>query len=87
MLGMIKAMPLLLVVAGGAYAYHTTTISKAEATIAELEANNVILKENTLKLETALETETTSREQAEQNLQLQLKAVGELTQKNTAMQY
>ena len=86
MLGMIKAMPLLLVVAGGAYAYHTTTISKAEATIAQLEANNVILKENTLKLETALETETTSREQAEQNLQLQLKAVGELTQKNTAMQ-
>ena len=83
---MIKAMPLLLVVAGGAYAYHTTTISKAEATIAQLEANNVILKENTLKLETALETETTSREQAEQNLQLQLKAVGELTQKNTAMQ-
>ena len=86
MLGMIKAMPLLLVVAGGAYAYHTTTISKAEATIAQLEANNVILKENTSKLETALETETTSREQAEQNLQLQLKAVGELTEKNTAMQ-
>tara|TARA_Y100000004_G_C8670191_1_gene308948 strand:- start:25 stop:447 length:423 start_codon:yes stop_codon:yes gene_type:complete len=86
MLGMIKAMPLLLVVAGGAYAYHTTTISKAEATIAQLEANNVILKENTTKLETALETETASREQAEQNLQLQLKAVGELTEKNTAMQ-
>ena len=86
MLGMIKAMPLLLVVAGGAYAYHTTTISKAEATIAQLEANNVILKENTSKLEAALETETASREQAEQNLQLQLKAVGELTEKNTAMQ-
>ena len=86
MLGMIKAMPLLLVVAGGAYAYHTTTISKAEATIAQLEANNVILRENTSKLETALETETASREQAEQNLQLQLKAVGELTEKNTAMQ-
>lgn len=86
MLGMIKAMPLLLVVAGGAYAYHTTTISKAEATIAQLEANNVILKENTSKLETALETETASREQAEQNLQLQLKAVGELTEKNTVMQ-
>ena len=86
MLGMIKAMPLLLVVAGGAYAYHTTTISKAEATIAQLEANNLILKENTSKLETALETETASREQAEQNLQLQLKAVGELTEKNTAMQ-
>ena len=76
----------MLVVAGGAYAYHTTTVSKAEATIAQLEANNVILKENTTKLETALETETASRERAEQNLQVQLEAVANLTEKNTEMQ-
>jgi len=86
MLGMIKAMPLMLVVAGGAYAYHTTTVSKAEATIARLESNAIILKENTAKLETALETETASRERAEQNLQVQLEAVGKLTEKNTEMQ-
>ena len=86
MLGLIKAMPLLLLVGGGAYAYHTTTVSKAEATIAQLEANNVILKENTSKLETALETETASREQAEKNLKVQLEAVGKLTEANTAMQ-
>ena len=30
MLGLIKAMPLMLLVAGGAYAYHTTTVSKAD---------------------------------------------------------
>jgi len=86
MLGMIKAMPLMLVVAGGAYAYHTTTVSKAEAKIARLESNAVILKENTAKLETALETETASRERAEQNLQVQLEAVANLTEKNTEMQ-
>ena len=86
MLGMIKAMPPMLVVAGGAYAYHTTTVSKAEAKIARLESNAVILKENTAKLETALETETASRERAEQNLQVQLEAVGKLTEKNTEMQ-
>ena len=86
MLGMIKAMPLMLVVAGGAYAYHTTTVSKAEAKIARLESNAVILKENTAKLETALETETASRERAEQNLQVQLEAVANLTERNTEMQ-
>ena len=86
MLGLIKAMPLMLVVAGGAYAYHTTTINKAEATIAQLEANNVILKENTTKLETALETETASRKQAENNLKVQLEAVGKLTEANNVMQ-
>ena len=82
---MIKAMPLILLVAGGAYIPYTT-ISKAEATIAQLEANNVILNENTSKLETALETETASREQAEKNLKVQLEAVGKLTEANTAMQ-
>ena len=76
----------MLVVAGGAYAYHTTTVSKAEAKIARLESNAVILKENTAKLETALETETASRERAEQNLQVQLEAVANLTEKNTEMQ-
>ena len=86
MLGLIKVMPLLLLVGGGAYAYHTTTVSKAEATIAQLEANNVILKENTSKLETALETETASRERAEKNLETQLQAVSELNEKANAMQ-
>ena len=86
MLGLIKAMPLIAVVAGGAYAYHTTTVNKAEATIAQLEANNVILKQNTTKLESALETETASREQAEKNLKVQLEAVGKLTEANTEMQ-
>jgi len=86
MLGLIKAMPLILVVAGGAYAYHTTTVSKAEAKIARLETNAVILKENAAKLEIAFEAEKTAREQSEKNLEIQLKAVGELTEKNTAMQ-
>ena len=86
MLGLIKAMPLILVVAGGAYAYHTTTVSKAEAKIARLETNTVILKENAAKLEIAFEAEKKAREQSEKNLEIQLKAVGELTEKNTAMQ-
>ena len=39
-----------------------------------------------MRLETALETETASREQAEKNLKVQLEAVGKLTEANTAMQ-
>jgi hypothetical protein len=86
MLGLIKAMPLILVVAGGAYAYHTTTVSKAEAKIARLEVNVVVLKENAAKLDAAFETEKAARERAEQNLQVQLEAVSALTEKNTEMQ-
>ena len=86
MLGLIKAMPLILLVAGGAYAYHTTTVSKAEAKIARLEANAVVLKENAAKLNVAFESEKAARERSEQNRQIQLQAVSDLTEKNTEMQ-
>lgn len=86
MLGLIKAMPLILLVAGAAYAYHTTTVSKAEAKIARLEANAVVLKENAAKLNAAFESEKAARERSEQNLQIQLQAVSDLTEKNTEMQ-
>jgi len=86
MLGLIKMLPLLAVVGVGAYGYHTLEIGKRETAIAQLEKNNVVLKENSMRLETALETETASREQAENNLKLQLEAVGKLTEKNNSMQ-
>ena len=86
MLGLIKMLPLLAVVGAGAYGYHTLESGKRETAIAQLEKNNVVLKENSVRLETALETETASREQAEKNLKVQLEAVGKLTEKNSAMQ-
>ena len=86
MLGLIKMLPLLAVVGAGAYGYHTLEIGKKETAIAQLEKNNVVLKENSIRLETALETETASRELAEKNLKLQLEAVGKLTEKNSEMQ-
>ena len=86
MLGLIKMLPLLAVVGAGAYGYHTLEIGKRETAIAQLERNNVVLKENSVRLETALETETASREQAERNLKVQLEAVGKLTEANTEMQ-
>ena len=86
MLGLIKMLPLLAVVGAGAYGYHTLEVGKRETTIAQLEKNNVVLEENSMRLETALETETASREQAEKNLKVQLEAVGKLTEANSAMQ-
>lgn len=86
MLGLIKMLPLIAVVGAGAYGYHTLEIGKRETAIAQLEKNNVVLKENSMRLETALETETASRERAENNLKVQLEAVGKLTEANNEMQ-
>ena len=79
-------LPIMLLLAGAGYAYHTTVVSQKDAAIARLEANAVTLKENATRLEQAFESEKAARERSEQNLQVQLKAVGELTEKNTAMQ-
>lgn len=86
MLAMLKMLPLLIVLAGGGYMYHTTVVSQKDAVIARLESNAVTLKENAAKLEIAFEREAAARERSEQNLQSQLKAVGDLTEKNNAMQ-
>ena len=86
MFGMIKMLPIMLLLAGAGYAYHTTVVSQKDATIAQLESNNAILKTNISIVEGALEKETQARERSEQNLQVQLKAVGELTEKNNSMQ-
>ena len=86
MFAMLKMLPIILLIAGAGYAYHTTVVSQKEAIIARLEGNAVTLKENAMRLETAFESEKAARERSENNLQVQLQAVGKLTEKNTAMQ-
>lgn len=86
MFAMLKMLPIILLIAGAGYAYHTTVVSQKEAIIARLESNAVTLKENAMRLETAFESEKAARERSENNLQAQLQAVGELTERNTAMQ-
>ena len=86
MFAMLKMLPIILLIAGAGYAYHTTVVSQKDAIIARLESNAVTLKENAMRLETAFESEKAARGRSENNLQAQLQAVGELTEKNTAMQ-
>ena len=86
MLGMLKMLPLLIVLAAGGYMYHTTVVSQKDAVIARLEGNAAILKENAIRLETAFESEKAAREKSEDNLQVQLQAVGSLMEKNAFMQ-
>ena len=86
MLGMVKMLPIVLLLAGAGYAYHTTVVSQKDTVIARLETNAVTLKENAVRLETAFEKEKSARERSEKNLQVQLQAVGALSEKNNAMQ-
>ena len=86
MLSTLKLLPVAIILAGAGYMYHTTIVSQKNLAISELEKNNVILKENTVKLDIAFQQEQKARQQSEENLQTQLKAVGALTEKNNEMQ-
>lgn len=85
MFDMIKILPLLLVIGGGAYMYHNQKVAQFEATIAQQQVNITTLQNNQIRLEDAVEREAQAREQAESNLQTQLKAVGEMQGKLSAL--
>ena len=67
---------------GGGYAYHQVTVSKFEAGIAKLEANNRTLKENQVQLDIAINTAEASLKAAEENQQKSEAAMSELTSRN-----
>ena len=85
MFGMIKALPLIIAIAGAGYLYHTQQIAIRNATIAQQQTNNDRLRGNVATLESNLEREKEALRKSQENLQTQLKAVGELTQKATAL--
>ena len=68
-------------IAGG-YSYHQVTVSKFEAGIAKLEANNRTLKENQVQLDIAINTAETSLKAAEENAKKSEAAMSELTSRN-----
>lgn len=72
-------------IAGG-YSYHQVTVSKFEAGIARLEANNRTLKENQVQLELAVNTAEASLKAAEENAKKQGEAMNKLTLKNNELQ-
>ena len=86
MFDMIKILPLLLVLGGGAYGYHNLKMAENAATIAQLQQNNDRLKTNNTRLEDNFNKAKAELERAEENLRVQLKAVGEMTGRLAAVQ-
>jgi chromosome segregation ATPase len=68
-------------IAGG-YSYHQVTVSKFEAGIAKLEANNRTLTENQVQLDIAINTAEASLKAAEENAKKSEAAMSALTSRN-----
>jgi len=79
MLFFIKLLPVLLLVGGGAYGYHTVKVNEMSATIAQKESAIVILKSNEEKLIAAEEQNRKAIETMKQDLEKQREAFTNLS--------
>ena len=85
MFSLIKILPILLVLTGGAYGYHNYTINSKESQITQLKLNVNTLQNNVIRLESALERSEQSVKDALENFKKQQMTIGEMTAKNETL--
>lgn len=85
MFALIKMLPLLLVVGGGAYGYHTFKMNEMESTIAQKEAAIVILETNQQKLLEAEEKNRNAIETMQRDMERQREAFTNLSSQHAQL--
>lgn len=81
----LYVMTILIAAGGGAYAYHSATVSDLERDIAQLEANNNTLHGNQVRLSQAVDVANATLAEARENTREQRIAIGELTTRNNEL--
>ena len=85
MFGMLKALPIIIAIAGSGYVYHNYVVSEKDKVIAQLDRNYQVAKSNSTRLEEALEVAEKSRILAEENFARQQQSIIELTTKSNEL--
>jgi hypothetical protein len=85
MFGMLKALPIIIAIAGGGYVYHNYVVSEKDKVIAQLDRNYQVAKSNSTRLEEALQVSEESRILAEENFAQQQESIAELTSKTNKL--
>lgn len=85
MFGMLKALPIMIAIAGAGYLYHNYVISEKDKVIAQLDRNYQVAKSNSTRLEEALQVSEESRTLAEENFARQQQSIIELTTKSNEL--
>lgn len=82
MLGFIKALPLILLLAGAGYVYHKTTITVLENRVADLQEEVDFTRAQNVALQTAAQTNESTIRSLEAKAVQQAQQMGQLTQNN-----
>lgn len=85
MFGMLKALPIMIAIAGGGYVYHNYVVSEKDKVIAQLDRNYQVAKSNSTRLEEALQVSEESRILTEENFAQQQQSIVELTTKTNEL--
>lgn len=85
MFGMLKALPIMIAIAGAGYLYHNNVVSEKDKVIAQLDRNYQVAKSNSTRLEEALQVSEESRILAEENFAQQQQSIIELTTKSNEL--
>jgi len=82
MLGLIKALPLIALLAGAGFVYHKTTITALENRLADLQSEVDITRAENVALQTAAQTNEATIRSLEAKSAQQAQQMGVLTQNN-----
>lgn len=82
MLGLIKALPLILLLAGAGWAYHKTTVIALENRLVDLQEEADFARAENVALKTAAQTNESTIKSLEAKAQAQSQQMGQLTQNN-----
>tara|TARA_B100001094_G_scaffold273110_1_gene279338 strand:- start:2334 stop:2786 length:453 start_codon:yes stop_codon:yes gene_type:complete len=85
MLGMIKMLPIVLVVGGAGFAYHKVVLNEKNNRINQQQMEIAAAVQNNVALQTAAQTNESTIRKMEQQMKQQAQAFADLTNKNSQL--
>lgn len=86
MFGMIKMLPLILIVGGAGFAYHKVVVNEKDNRINQQQMEIAAAVQNNVALQTAAQTNESTIRRMEQQMKQQAQAFGDLTRKNNELE-
>ena len=86
MLGMIKMLPIILVVGGAGYAYHKMTVNEKDNRITQQQMEIAQLTQHNVALQTAADTNEATINNLRDKMKVQQEAFASLTKKHSSLE-
>jgi hypothetical protein len=86
MLGMIRVLPILIVLAGGGYAAHLFIVNQLEGRIQEVQRNYDVVNQQNVALQAAAEQNARTLQNIQAQMQAQAQQIGTLTTRSAELE-